>query len=249
VDLYMKQSTWSLNHAYPTNLHGLWQMRDEVHGLRQDFPHMKLLFTPEYNVNKSLDEIGDEWLEPADICLFELLYESWQEHSLEERTEVAVHVLHQMGNLSQRIGKPCYWVHPLRGIICRWIYDAATIHPKVSRILRRSNGHVEPENLNQLFQFDLEALGKAATEAGVPLEVNGMTQYRLRARLPRAHAAYIEAYELMQAQGAHFVPGTDQHHMHEYPSVIGWTEPIERLGISALDTQFCQQVGIEVSPR
>jgi hypothetical protein len=246
VDLFMRPSQWDLNHAYPNTLEGMWQLRNEVHALREDFPHMKLFFAPEYNVATALSEIGDAWLEAADICLFELVYESWQVHTLEERSEVAVRMLHQMGDLAQRIGKPCYWVHPLRGIICRWIYDPVEIHPMVKKILHHSNGHVDAENLNQMFQFDLAALGKAAAEAGVPLEANGMSQYRLRARLPRAYAAYIEAYEMMLAQGARFVPGTDQHNPGEYPNVVGWTEPFDLLGSEALDTHFCQQVGIEI---
>lgn len=246
AELYMRPRDWALNHSYPRTLAGFWQFKREMQSLQADFPHMRLYFAPEYAVESTPDVVSDPWFEPADVCLFELLYESWQEHSLEERTTAAVHFIERIGATARRTSKPCYWVHPLRGIVVRRISDPPQPHPQVLEILSGANGHMPAADLNQLFQFDLQALGKASAQANVPLEINGMTQFRLAEKLLPALNAYRQAYQLMQAQGARFVPGTDQHHLWEYPRVAGWTAPFEWLGEEAIDRAFLARLGIEL---
>ncbi len=247
AELFMRPRNWSLNTSYPRTLAGFWRFRREMDALQADFPQMRLFFAPEYAVESTPDVVSDAWFEAADVCLFELLYESWQEHSLEERTAVAVHFLERIGATARRIGKPCYWVHPLRGIITRRIGDGdpPAIHPQVLEILSGANGHIPADDLNRLFQFDLQSLGKAAAGANVPLEINGMTQARLAGKLPAAVSAYRQAYRLMLEQGARFVPGTDQHQLWEYSRVKGWTAPFAWLGVESIDRAFLARLGIE----
>lgn len=231
---------------YSPDLAGLLQYRGEMEALRPLYPELAVFFAPEYPHTTPLGRLAEEWLAPADYCICELTFDERPEAGPGERTDIAISYLGDVARLRERSGKPTYFAHPLRDSMNRRIYDPPELDPAVIELARRASATLDCADLNALFECDLAAIGQAAGELNVALEVNGETRGRILRILPELYPAYIAAYRLMCDNGARLVAGTDQHDPRHFPAISGWTEPIALLGPESLDVGFYQSLGIKV---
>ncbi len=228
---------------YPLGAAGLWAFRKAADALKERFPKMKLFFAPEYLSGLQVDTLDDRWLGMADIILCEMEYRfsGWDE--ILARTREAVRILGQLAQVSGATKKPAALVHPFREVINRRVYEAKRVDPEIARLLKPGT-ELNEDQVDQVFQFDLRALGKASRLTGVPLEINGFTLWRIRKALPELYPVYVQAYRIMHEEGARFIPGTDQHNIDEFDLVKGWTQPFDELGDGAMDKGFLEKIGL-----
>lgn len=260
IDLYVSDRPLTRDHrAYDIGLKGIYELHQDFSNLREHFPAMQLFFAPEYHteyfptgeIRLPFEQFPLEIASLSDYVICDVGLSKFAPQGLAAQTEAAVRTVRDIGELSQRIGVPTYYAHPLRGVIDRTISKYAHPDPEMNAYLDRveaifaAGQPFSEADLNQLFQVDLRALGRASYEYHVPLEVNGMTQDRIRARRPQLYPAYIQAYTIFAEAGATFVPGSDQHNREDFFKVIPRNEPFETLGLSMLDQSFFKLIGID----
>lgn len=235
---------------YPLGQAGMEALAAELSNLRARFPEMHLFFAPEYftiyrpNGEHILPvQEAPGWLFAlADYVIFDsglYLIDNPQ-----AKTEQLIEAMTAASGLRERFGKPVYMAHPLRCLVSdENSWRAPT--PQIMALAEQAARTAEPALLNQLFEADLGALARAAAALGVPLEMNGMTQFRIRRAGPDFFQAYLAAYRLMAAEGARFVFGSDQHKISALDKSAGWWQPAETIGEECLDQAFFAALNID----
>jgi hypothetical protein len=169
-----------------------------------------------------------------------------EEGSLEASTEAKIERIRALAKMSARTGKPVFVAHPFRTAVNRRLVSQP-ISPWVTALAPRPPQQFSDRELNRFFGFDVRALGRACERYGVPLEVNGGTDGRIRGlNLPAPLQMLWASYLILQQEGATFVPGSDQHAYLRNPRRReGRYIPFEAfavLGLDAKDLPFVQDL-------
>lgn len=226
---------------YERSLAGLARYRQEMDESKELFPDLELYFGPEAPPKVALAEIPERVLEMSDFFICECYFAS----DVSEHTERVIARLEEMSAFTAATGKPTFLAHPFRLAVNHRL-TKRDIEPWVTAIEPRSDRDFPIEQINELFLLDIEAVGEASARLGTPLEVNGNTQFRVRAsNLPAVLQMLWRAYERFVAHGAPLVPGSDQHGFKQGIGRVGGFVPFdcfEALGIGVDDLDFLKDV-------
>lgn len=226
---------------YEPSLDGLARYRGELDELRGTFDDLELYFAPEVPPKVTLAEMPQRVLDLSDYFICECFFpQSRQEH-----TEKVIARLEEMAAFTAATGKPTFLAHPFRNAV-NYRLVKREIEPWVTAIEPRSDRAFDVARLSDFFLLDVDAVGAASARTGVPLEVNGGTQGRVRAsNLPAALQMLWASYERFLAQGATLVPGSDQHAFTKGIGRMGGYVPFdcfEAIGVKGEDIDFLNAV-------
>jgi hypothetical protein len=230
---------------YERSVAGLQAYRADVDQLRAQFPGLTLFFGPEIHAGPRIDieAIPQGVIDVSDYFLSSL---PTVEDSIEANIEARIARIRALAEMRERTGKPVFVAHPFRTAVNHRLVSRP-IEPWVTAIAPRAPHQFTDDELNAFFGFDVRALGRACFEHGVPLEVNGGTDGRIRGlNLPAPLQMLWASYLVFQQEGATFVPGSDQHaYMRNPRRREGRYVPFEAfavLGLSAQDLVFVKQL-------
>ena len=230
---------------YERSVAGLQAYRADVDRVRSQFPALTLFFGPEIHAGPRIDlsRIPQDVVDVSDYFLSSL---PTVETSIEANTEARIARVRALAEMRARTGKPVFVAHPFRTPVNRRLVQRP-IEPWVTALPPRAPDQCTEDELNAFFGFSVRALGRACAECGVPLEVNGGTDSRIRGlNLPAPLQMLWASYLVFQQEGATFVPGSDQHaYMRNPTRREGRYVPFEAfdvLGLTAQDLVFVKQL-------
>jgi hypothetical protein len=222
---------------YERSVAGLQAYRADVERLRDPFPALTLFFGPEIHAGPRIDleQIPQGVVDVSDYFLSSL---PAVETSIATNTEAKIGRLRALAEMRERTGKPVFVAHPFRSAVNRRLVSRP-IEPWVTALAPRAPDQFVDRELNEFFGFDVRAVGRACREYGVPLEVNGGTDGRIRGlNLPAPLQMLWGAYLVFQQEGATFVPGSDQHaYMRNPRRREGRYVPFEAFAVLGLTVQ------------
>lgn len=195
---------------YERSVAGVLAYRADVDRLREQFPALILFFGPEIHASPRIDleRIPQGVVEVSDYFLSSL---PTDDTSIGANTEAKIARVRALAELRERTSRPVFVAHPFRSAVDRRLVRGP-IEPWVTALAPRPPEQFVDGELNAFFGFDVRALGRACCEYGVPLEVNGGTDGRIRGlNLPAPLQMLWASYLVFQQEGAAFVPGSDQH--------------------------------------
>ena len=244
LDFYVDSPRPREEFPYPQSLAGLEQYRADVERVKPEFPSLLLLFGPEMPPRMELARIPQAVIEMSDFFICEYPYGG---ESVDENTAGFVNRLREAQEFVAETGKPLYIAHPFREAVNRRLVKRE-IEPWVTSLEPRADGAFALDELNRFFGLDLLRVGEAARASGVPLEINGNTDQRVRAsNLPATLQMLRAAYRLLHEAGASFVPGSDQHRYGSGTNRMGGYVPFETfalLGVTPAQIPFLNHFGI-----
>jgi hypothetical protein len=230
---------------YERSVAGLQAYRADVDRLRPQYPALTLFFGPEIHAGPRIDLnlIPQGVFDVSDYFMSSLPN---VETSIEANSEAKIARVRALAELRERAGKPVYIAHPFRSAVDRRLVRRP-IEPWVTALPPRAPDQFTDRELNEFFGFDMRALGRACCEYGVPVEVNGGTDGRIRGlNLPAPLQMLWGSYLVLQQEGATFVPGSDQHaYMRNPTRREGRYVPFEAfavLGLKPRDLVFVSQL-------
>ena len=228
--------------AYANSLKGLAKYRREVEEEKKHFPSLQILFGPEIPPKTRLADIPQEVLDLADYFICEQAFRG-DENALEENTETFIRRIEEIRDFTRATGKPTFLAHPFR-LSINFRLIKRPIELWVTSLGYRHNEDFSPAELARFFLLDVEKVAAAASADGVPLEVNGSSEYRVRSsNLPAALQMLRAACRLFRNAGVELVPGSDQHGFTTNVGRMGAYVPYETfegLGMKAEDIHFAQ---------
>jgi len=232
-------------YLYEATQAGLCAYHDEVMTCSADYPSLAIRFAPELSPRVALDEIPDAVLGMSDYFICET---SFPAGTVAENTASSVQRIEQLGRWSASTGVPAFIAHPFRSSV-NYRLVKRTIEAWVTQLAPRPDGDFSADELSRFFLLDVKELGAASAAFGVPLEVNGNTHYRLLcSNLPATMEMFYSAYRLLGAQGATFVPGSDQHSFRRSVGRVGSYVPVDvfrAMGVGIADLPFLARIGVE----
>jgi hypothetical protein len=230
---------------YERSVAGLQAYRADVDRLRTQFPSLALFFGPEIHAGPRIDleQIPQGVVDVADYFLSSL---PTVEASIEANTEARIARVRALAEMRTRTGRPVFVAHPFRTSVTRRLVTRP-IEPWVTALAPRAPDQFTDRELNAFFGFDVRALGRACGEYGVPLEVNGGTDGRIRGlNLPAPLQMLWASYLVCKQEGATFCPGSDQHAYKRTPTRReGRYVPFEAfavLGLTVQDLVFVERL-------
>jgi histidinol phosphatase-like PHP family hydrolase len=256
VDLYIGPDSLNPDRCYPAGLQGLEEFKREFLEVRASFAEMRLFFAPEYYHDcgliqpayfNNLDVIPGAVTDMADYIICDLGIQCISGDDIPSRTQMIVELIQKIQRFAKWSGKPTYIAHPFRDIADRVFSSPGQIEPGLLLKLKAPGSIMTEKELGALFQVDLRRLAQASIHFGIPLEINGVTQMRIRDYLPEAFPAYLQAFKVMADEGARFVCGSDQHQLENFHQVSSWHTPLKVLGMDVIDSNFYQRIGVDLS--
>ena len=230
---------------YERSVAGLQAYRADVDCLRGQFPALTLFFGPEIHAGPRIDleQIPQGVVDVSDYFLSSLPTDP---ASIEANTQARIARVRALADMRARTGKPVFIAHPFRSAVDRRLVRQP-IEPWVTALKPRAPDQFADHELNAFFGFDVRAVGRACSEAGVPLEVNGGTDGRVRGlNLPAPLQMLWASYLVFQQEGATFVPGSDQHAYMRTPTRREGRyvpfEPFVVLGLGVPDLVFVRHL-------
>lgn len=225
---------------YENSIKGLRDYYNECDALRAMFPTLTLYFAPELGPRTPFEQVPQEAVDMADYFICE---PTGVEGTPEENTARLIERVCDIADFSARVSRPVFVAHPFRSPV-----NARLINRPIEQWMRdipvRSKlSDYTPTQINEFFLFDVAQFGRAAAANGVPVEINGATQNRVRvANQPGILRLLWAAFALIKEQGVSFVPGSDQHgfsiarHGDYVPS-----DCFEAIGVTAEDIAFLHE--------
>ncbi len=232
--------------TYEQSVAGLLRYREDVDEARGRHPGLRILFGPEMHANKRIDlrQMPQEVVDAADYFHSSLPFE---EGSPEASTAARLKRLRDVADLRDRTGRPAFICHPFREPV-NWRLVKGPIAEWVTALAPRRDCDFREEEVSRFFGFDVRAVARACGELGLPIEINGGTDARIRAlNLPAPLQMLWAAYRYFRDEGAGFVPGSDQHTYHvndvsrREGRYIPW-EPFDFLGVMVDDMPFVKNL-------
>ncbi len=228
---------------YPASLAGLEEYRRDVDRMQPLYPELLLLFAPEVPPATALSEVPDTVTALADFFIIEAAFPS--PSSPEQNTEALVARLRETREFTDRTGRPAFIAHPMRAAVNLRLIKHQ-VQPWVTEMPPRPGGEFTPGELKEFFLLDFERIGRAAAELGVPLELNGNTQYRVRSsNLPAPLQMLWSALGVLNSLGCELLPGSDQHGFRAGVGRIGMyvaADCFHALGITIRDMPFLEDL-------
>jgi hypothetical protein len=228
---------------YERSVAGLQAYRADVDRLRGQFPALTLFFGPEVHAGPRIDleQIPQGVVDVSDYFLSSL---PTIKDSIGANTEARIARVRALAEMRERTGKPIFVAHPFRAAVNQRLVRHP-IAPWVTAVAPRAPERFTDDELNVFFGFDVRALGRACSEYGVPLEVNGGTDGRIRGlNLPAPLQMLWASYLVFKQEGATFVPGSDQHAYVRNPRRReGRYVPFEAFAVMGLAAQDLVFVG------
>ncbi len=203
---------------YEASVDGLRAYRAELDALKPEFPDLKLYFAPEIGPGQDLDAMPDSVVSMSDFFIGEVAFPGMD---AAENTDALIERLVAYRMFSDATNREIFLAHPFRSAVnLRLIKRDA--EPWVSAMEPRWDGDFTVEEIGAFYMLDLDAIAAAAVQHGIPLEVNGNTQYRIRcSNIPAPLQMLWRACAYFRDRGVELVPGSDQH---------GFTAGIGRVG-------------------
>jgi histidinol phosphatase-like PHP family hydrolase len=230
---------------YEQSVAGLQAYRTDVDGLRERFPLLRIFFGPEIHAGPRIDirNIPQGVVDVSDYFLASL---PTVDGSFDANTVAKTERVRAIAEMRDRRGRPAFIAHPFRAAVNARLVKRP-IAPWVTALAPRSHIKFTDDQVNEFFDFDVRALGRACRECGLPVEVNGGTDSRIRGlNLPAPLQMYWASYRILQQEGVTFVPGSDQHgYMRTFTRREGRYIPFdlfELLELTAEDVVFVDQL-------
>jgi len=222
--------------TYEQCVAGLLRYRQDVEEARGRYPGLRILFGPETHANPRIDlrQMPQEVVDVSDYFHSSLPFD---DTSPEATTAARLQRLRDVAALRERTGKPAFICHPFRESV-NWRLVKHPIADWVTALPSRPDCDFPEELISRFFGFDVRAVARACGELGLPIEINGGTDFRIRAlNLPAPLQLLWAAYRFFRDEGAGFVPGSDQHAYRAADPTrregryIPW-EPFDFLGVT-----------------
>ncbi len=174
--LYSPSCNASKPAIYPRSIEGLKQYAYEIDSLRAEYSELTLYFAPEIGAFADLEQIPSEVHAISDYYICEI---DGIEGSITENTQEFLIRMRKIASFSEKSNKPVYVAHPFRSSINkRLVYNP--IDAKITGMQPKESCKYTEKELNDFFLMDIRAIGHEAAQLGIPIEINGATQNRVR---------------------------------------------------------------------
>jgi histidinol phosphatase-like PHP family hydrolase len=238
--LYLPTYNGSKQEIYTRSMEGLKQYADELDSLRDEYSDITLLFAPEIGSSADLKQIPAEMHAVSDYYICET---NGIKESTIENTQQFLDRVKEVADFSAACNKPAYIAHPFRSSINKRLVTNP-IETKTMNMQPKDPSDYTEKEINDFFLMDVRTIGHEVTQLGIPLEINGESQRRIRiTNLPAALNTYRAAYLILKQEGVSFVPGSDQHDFStgRHGSFVPW-DCFEFLGLGAQDIDFFKKI-------
>ena len=229
---------------YEQSVAGLEAYRADVDRLRSRFPSLALFLGPEIHAGPRIDvlRIPQGVTDVSDYFLVSLP----RADSPAENTRARIAQVLVLAEMRERTGRPVFIAHLFRSAVDRRLVKRP-IAPWVTELAPRPPAEFADTEVNRFFGFDVRALGRACAECGVPVELNGGTDSRIRGlNLPAPLQMLWASYRTLRQEGVTFVPGSDQHGYMRTPTRREGRyvpfDAFDALGVTAQDMPLVRQL-------
>lgn len=228
---------------YTGSLSGFRRFIADIDDASVRFPMLRILKCPELSAANVEEDVPDEALEASQFFLCEP--PAVVEGDIRVSTTLRLDHIRKVTALRKAASKPVVLVHPFRDAVNHRLVKRQ-IEPRITRIESEPGTAFSEKELSDFFMFNVRRYADACAQEGIPVEINGNTDSRIRrVNLPVPHRMLLAAYRLLLDSGVDLVPGSD---LHAIRSGVGrggtyvpWTT-FEALGISPLDSAFIREL-------
>lgn len=231
---------------YERSIAGLAAYRADLDDLGDAYPDLQLRFGPEIGRTFDFGDVPDEVVALSDHFVCEI---SLPDGDRQATTDAMIDELREIATFRDRVDRPVFVAHPFRSSINRRLVKRP-IEPWIRALEARPHGDWTVEDVESFFMFEVGRYGRAAEDAGIPLEINGNTHLRTRgSNIPAALQLLRAAYGILNEAGVAFVPGSDQHQFERRygrrGGFVPW-ETFEAIGVGIDDLGHLEQFGIDL---
>jgi len=228
---------------YAGNLSGFLRFIADIEEASVRFPMLRILKCPELSAASLGGHIPDEAVQASHFFLCEP--PGVEREQLGQNTARRLDHICKAAELRRASSRPVLLVHPFRAAVNRRLVKEP-IEPWITRLESAPREAFSEEDLSAFFMFDLRRYADACTQEGIPVEVNGNTDVRIRrVNLTVPYRMLLAAYRLLLDCGVDLVPGSD---LHAIRSGVGrggtyvpWTT-FETLHLSPQDSEFVRSL-------
>jgi hypothetical protein len=230
---------------YEQSVAGLEAYRADVDHLRSRFPSLALYLGPEIHAGPRIDVLRIPQ-GVTDVSDYFLVSMPTVAASITEDTRVKIDQVRALAEMRERTGRPVFVAHLFRSAVDRRLVKRP-IAPWVTALAPRPPAGFTDKEVNLFFGFDVRTLGRTCAECGVPVELNGGTDSRIRGlNLPAPLQMLWASYRILQQEGVTFVPGSDQHGYMRTPTRREGRyvpfDAFDALGVTAQDMPLVRQL-------
>ena len=224
---------------YAGNLDGFLRFISDIDEASARFPMLRILKCPELSAASLDDGIPDEAVQASQFFLCEP--PDVEKDQVASNTARRLDHIHKAAELKKATSRPVLLVHPFRAAVNRRLVKAP-IEPWIARLESASCDGFSEEDLSEFFMFDLRRYADACKQEGIPVEINGNTDTRIRfVNLAVPYRMLLAACRLLLDAGVDLVPGSDLHGIRSGVGRAGtyvpWTT-FEALGLTPRDSVF-----------
>jgi len=228
---------------YAGNLVGFMRFIADIEETSTRFPMLQVLKCPELGAASLDGPIPQEAVQASHFFLCEP--PGFEDEQVGPNTTSRLRHVHRAAELRQATSKPVVLVHPFRNAVNRRLVKAP-IEPRIAQWRSTPSSAFSDEDLNSFFMFDLRRYAETCREEGIPVEVNGNTDSRIRrVNLATPYRMLLAAYRLFLECGVDLVPGSDIHGIGSGVGRGGDCVPwmtFEALDLTPLDSPFLRSL-------
>ena len=222
---------------YPGTLEGYQALAEDVHRARAAHPDMELFFGPEINMIRVMTHECESAFDAVGVTHFYA-----EPHIHFRTTGTYIDGFRRIAELRERYGVPGALVHPLRCQIGDYIKGGFDPDDAAQEPLLQMDdpiGHIAG-----LFDVDPRALGKAARETDVAIEINGGSWNNLVSRNREWFIErYLLFYRVLLDEDVRVTLGSDLHGVG--PAMPGATVPAMLLGVQPADLLYLRDWAVD----
>jgi hypothetical protein len=203
---------------YEGSLRGFQRFMSDIDEASARFPMLKLLKCPELRAATLDSHLPEEAVQASDFFLCEP--PGVERGEVDRNTALRIDHVRKAAGLRESTSTPVLLVHPFRAAVNRHLVKEP-IDPHLARSDSASAGAFSEEDLSDFFMFDLRRYASVCKQEGIPVEINGNTDSRIRrTNLIGPYRRLIAACALLRDCGVDLVPGSD---LHAIRSSVGWS--------------------------
>jgi hypothetical protein len=228
---------------YAGNLDGFLHFIADIDEASARFPMLRILKCPELSAASLDNHMPDEAAQASHFFLCEPPETGREQVGL--NTTRRLDHIRKAADLRKATSRPVVLAHPFRAAVVRRLLKEP-IEPSITRLESAPRGAFSEEELSDFFMFDLRCYADACTQEGIPVEINGATDSRIRrVNLTAPYRMMLAAYRLLLDCGVDLVPGSDVHAIRSNLGRDGFYVPwttFETLGLSPQNSEFVRSL-------
>jgi hypothetical protein len=240
--LYHPGGDWS-GRPYEGSLRGFQRFMSDIDEASARFPMLKLLKCPELRAATLDDHLPEEAVQASDFFLCEP--PGVERGEVERNTALRLDHVRKAASFRESTSRPVLLVHPFRAAVNRRLVKEP-IDPRLARSDSAPVRAFTEKDLSDFFMFDLRRYAGVCKQEGIPVEINGNTDSRIRrTNLIVPYRMLIAACALLRDCGVDLVPGSD---LHAIRSSVGWSgsyvpwTTLEALRLRPQDSPFVRSL-------